>query len=104
MNSMTTTVFGLPMGLFPVEGFAVAVLGLPVQSLPAQHAALVTAVGLASPATAAYTEEASAPTTLNPEQKRDLSRLPIWNLQHVGGSIRIELVLRASGLFGSSSW
>jgi len=69
---MTATIFGLLVGLFSLDGLAVAVLGLPVQSSPAQRSAFVTTIGLASPATAAYTKEASAPTALNPEQNRNL--------------------------------
>jgi len=99
---MTAMVFGLSVGLDSLVGFAVLALSFSVRSSPAQDAALLTAVGLASPARAAYTKEASAPTTLNPEQNGNLSRLPTWNLQPVGGSIKIDLVARASDQLGSS--
>jgi hypothetical protein len=101
---MTATVFSLSVGLFSLVGFAVLALSSSVGSSPAQDAALLTAVGLASPARAAYTKEASAPTTLNPEQNGNLSRLPTWSLQPVGGSIKMKVVLRASDLFGGSWW
>ena len=100
---MTTAVFSLSVRLFPLGGLAVALLCLPVQSSATQDAALIAAVGLTSPATAAYTQQAPTPTALNLEQNKNLLRLPTSNLQPAGGAIRISVLVRASDLFGSSS-